>query len=453
VGVEKLPFLFQTGVKLYSIDPWTLLQVLYNRILLKIKVLMYKPLALFIGLRYTRSKKKNHFVSFISLSSMLGIGLGVMVLITVLSVMNGFDQEIHNRFFGMAPEITITGHDEQLTDWQGLEKKVQAIPGIKAIAPYVGGQGLLTHEGQVLPIVLTGIDPAVEESVTHLSQKLLAGSMNNLQHFGIILGKGLADNLGVMLGDKVTIMIPQATVTPAGMIPRFKRFTVVGVFSAGTGFNFDTKLAFTSLGDAQKLMQMGSNVSGIKMKIDDVYQAPELTARLSSLLGEEYQVGNWTQQFGPFFQAIKMEKTMMFMILLLIIAVAAFNLVSSLVMVVNDKQAEIAILRTIGATPATILRIFIVQGMMVGIVGTVLGLIAGLLLAENATSIVNWLQALFHVKVLSSSIYFVDYLPSKILWSDLWQVCVMALLMSFAATIYPAWRASKTLIAEALHYE
>lgn len=414
---------------------------------------MYKPLALFIGLRYTRSRKKNHFVSFISLSSMLGIGLGVMVLVTVLSVMNGFDQEIHQRFFGMAPEITVTGPGEKLTNWTEIAKKIKTIPEITALAPYVGGQGLLTHDGQVLPIVLTGIDPAMEEGVTHLEDKLLAGSIKDLNHFGLILGKGLADNLGLMLGDKVTVMIPQATVTPAGMIPRFKRFTVEGVFSAGAGFNFDTKLAFINMADAQKLMQMGNDISGIKMKINNVYRAPELSEQLSQLLGEEYQVGNWTQQFGAFFQAIKMEKTMMFMILLLIIAVAAFNLVSSLVMVVNDKQAEIAILRTIGASPATILWIFIVQGMMVGVVGTVLGMAGGLLLASNATAIVNWLQSVFQVKVLSSSIYFVDYLPSEILFSDLWHICVMALLMSFAATIYPAWRASKTVIAEALHYE
>ncbi|RUR20351.1 lipoprotein-releasing ABC transporter permease subunit [Legionella sp. km535] len=414
---------------------------------------MYKPLALFIGLRYTRSRKKNHFVSFISLSSMLGIGMGVMVLVTVLSVMNGFDHEIHKRFFGMAPEITISGPDEKLTDWPALENKIKAIPQIKAIAPYVGGQGLLTHDGQVLPIVLTGVLPEKEIAVTHLNDKLLAGDMNNLKHFGIILGKGLADTLGVMMGDKVTIMIPQATVTPAGMIPRFKRFTVAGVFSAGTGFNFDTKLAFINLADAQKLLQLGDDVTGLKMKIDNVYQAPELSERLSNLLGEEYQVGNWTQQFGAFFEAVKMEKTMMFLILMLIIAVAAFNLVSSLVMVVNDKQAEIAILRTIGATPSTILWVFIVQGMMVGIVGTGIGLAGGLVLAKNATAIVNYLQNLFNVKVLSSSIYFVDYLPSEILFSDLWHVCVMALLMSFAATIYPAWRASKTVIAEALHYE
>lgn len=384
---------------------------------------------------------------------MLGIGLGVMVLVTVLSVMNGFDKEIHRRFFGMAPEITITGPNEKLSDWPSLVKKIQSIPEIKAIAPYVGGQGLLTHDGQVLPIVLTGISPEQEQGVTHLEDKLLAGSMKNLNHFGMILGKGLADSMGLMIGDKVTVMIPQATVTPAGMIPRFKRFTIVGVFSAGTGFNFDTKLAFINMEDAQKLLQMGNDVSGIKMKINNVYQAPELTDRLSHLLGEEYQVGNWTQQFGAFFQAVKMEKTMMFMILLLIIAVAAFNLVSSLVMVVNDKQAEIAILRTIGATPSTILWVFIVQGMMVGIVGTILGLIGGLILAQNATAIVNGLQSFFHIKVLSSSIYFVDYLPSEILFSDLWHVCVAALLMSFAATIYPAWRASKTVIAEALHYE
>lgn len=414
---------------------------------------MFKPLALFMGLRYTRSRKKNHFVSFISLSSMLGIGIGVMVLVTVLSVMNGFDEQIHNRFFGMAPEITVTGPNERLSNWPAIEEKIRAIPEIKAVAPYVGGQGLLVHDGQVLPIVLTGVLPSVEEKITHLKDKLLGGSIENLNHFGIILGKNIADTMGAMIGDKVTVMIPQATVNPTGMIPRFKRFTVVGVFSAGSGFNFDTRLAFINMEDAQKLFQMGDDVTGLKMKINNVYQAPELSMRLSHLLGDEYQAGNWTEQYGTFFEAVKMEKTMMFMILLLIIAVAAFNLVSSLVMVVNDKQAEIAILRTIGATPSTILWTFIVQGMMVGVVGTALGLIGGLLLADNATAIVNHLQSWFNVKVLSSSIYFVDYLPSKILFSDIWKVCVMALLMSFLATIYPAWRASKTVIAEALHYE
>lgn len=248
-------------------------------------------------------------------------------------------------------------------------------------------------------------------------------------------------------------MIPQATVTPAGMIPRFKRFTVVGIFSAGAGFNFDTRLAFINIGDAQKLLQIGEDVTGIKMKINNVYDAPRMSTELLKKLGPDYQVGNWTSQFGAFFQAVKMEKTMMFLILLLIIAVAAFNLVSSLVMVVNDKQAEIAILRTIGATPKLILSIFIVQGMMVGVIGTMLGLIGGLILASNATAIVSFLQSIFHVQLLSSNIYFVDYLPSKILVSDLCKVCAVALIMSFIATIYPSWRASKTVIAEALHYE
>lgn len=414
---------------------------------------MFKPLPLFIGLRYMRAKKKNHFVSFISLSSMLGIGMGVMVLITVLSVMNGFDDEIHKRFFGMAPEITVSGQNGKISNWKALEQRLKGTPGVKAIAPYVGGQGLLTHEGQVLPVVLTGILPEQEQDVTHLKDKLLVGDITGLDHFGIILGRGLAMSLGAMVGDKVTVMIPEATVTPAGMIPRFKRFTVRGVFSAGTGFNFDTKLAFIHMADAQKLMQLGDDITGLKMKIDNVYMAPVMSEQLEKTLGEHYQVGNWTEQFGAFFQAVKMEKTMMFLILLLIIAVAAFNLVSSLVMVVNDKQAEIAILRTIGATPGTILWIFIVQGMMVGFVGTLLGLVGGVVLAINATTIVNGLQSLFNVQVLSSSIYFVDYLPSKILLSDLCLVCAMAMLMSFIATIYPAWRASKTVIAEALHYE
>lgn len=414
---------------------------------------MFKPLVLYIGLRYTRAKKRNHFVSFISLSSMLGIGIGVMVLITVLSVMNGFDEEIHKRFFGMAPEITMSESNGRLSNWEAVAKRLAAIPGIKAVAPYVGGQGLLTSEGQVLPVVLTGVSPKQEAAVTHLKDKLLLGDMSRLKNFGIILGRGLAESLGVMLGDKVTMMIPQATVTPAGMLPRFKRFTVVGVFSAGTGFNFDTKLAFINIVDAQKLFQLGSDVTGVKMKINDIYQAPSLSQTLAMQFGENYQVGNWTQEYGAFFQAVKMEKTMMFLILLLIIAVAVFNLVSSLVMVVNDKQSEIAILRTLGATPTTILWIFIVQGMLVGLVGIVLGLSGGLLLASNATTIVNALQSVFHIQLLSANVYFVDYLPSKIMLSDLWQVCSLALAMCFIATIYPAWRASKTIIAQALHYE
>lgn len=414
---------------------------------------MFKPLSVYIGLRHMRAKKKNHFVSFISLSSMLGIGLGVMVLITVLSVMNGFHAQIYKNFFGMAPEITVTGPEGKMNDWQPLARTLMNTEGVKAIAPYVAGQGLLTFEGQVAPVVLSGIIPKREQYVNHLSEKLLLGRMDDLNHFGLILGRGLAEKLGAMLGDKVTVVIPEASVTPAGMVPRFKRFKIVGIFSAGPGFGFDNNLAFINLQDAQKLMNLGPAVTGLKLKINSVYQAPSLSEKIARLLDEQYQVGNWTQQYGAFFQAVNMEKTMMFFVLVLIIAVAAFNLVSSLVMVVNDKQAEIAILRTIGATPGTILRIFIVEGMMVGLVGTLIGLIGGLILAYNAATIVNALQQLLHTQLFSYNLYGAESLPSKILVGDLWKVCSVAMLMSFLATIYPAWRASKTVIAEALHYE
>ena len=414
---------------------------------------MFKPLAFFIGIRYTRAAKKNHFVSFISLSSMLGIGMGVMVLITVLSVMNGFDEEIHKRFFDMAPEVTISGSNGEIDNWVELNNTIKQIPEVKSSAPYVAGQGLLTYEGQVIPLSITGIIPSLEDQISHLNNKLLLGNLSNLKHFGIILGRSMAENLGVNLGDKVTIMIPEASVTPAGMIPRFKRFTVKGIFSAGSGFNFDTKIAFINLADAQTLLQLGNNISGLKIKLHDIYQAPKLSQVLMHKLGEDYQISNWTETYGAFFQAIKMEKTMMFLILLLIIAVAAFNLVSSLVMVVNDKQAEIAILRTIGATPNFILKIFMIQGMLIGSVGTFIGIISGLILASNATKIVNALQNFLGVHWLSSSIYFVDYLPSKILFSDILIISTVALIMCFLATLYPAWRASKTVIAEALHYE
>lgn len=419
---------------------------------------MFKPLTLFVGLRYTREKKKSHFVSFISLSSMLGIALGVAVLITVLSVMNGFDEEIHKRFFGMAPEITLSGSGGQLENWRSVADKVRQFKGVKAVAPYVGGQGLLSFNGQVVPIILSGILPEYEKSVTHLDQKIIAGNLGDINHFGIILGKDLANKLGVMLGEKVTVMIPKASVSIAGMIPRYKRFRVAGVFSAGAGFNFDSKIGFIDLSDAQKLFQMGNEVSGVKVKISNVYQAPELSYQIVSELNRanpngEFQAGNWTQQFGAFFKAVKMEKTMMFLILLLIIAVAAFNLVASLVMVVNDKQAEIAILRTLGMTPGKILSVFMIQGLFVGMIGTLLGVMGGLLLAYNATAIVNFLQHVFNTQILSSSVYFVDYLPSKVQWHDVAQISLVALMMSFLATVYPAWRASRTQIAEALHYE
>ncbi len=416
---------------------------------------MFKPLALYVGLRYTRAKRRNHFISFISLTSMLGIALGVAVLITVLSVMNGFDHEIHKRFFGMASQITVSSVSDGVADWQALERKLTKVAGVTGVAPFVGGQGLMTYEGVVQPAYLTGISLAEEPQVSELGSKMVVGQLSDLKagQFGIILGQTLAEKLGLSVGDKVNVMIPKATVTPVGILPQFKRFTVTGVFSAGSGFNFDTSLAFIDLTDAQKLFQMGDKITGIRLKISNIYAAPMMSSIIARQLSPELMVSNWTQQFGAFFHAVSMEKTMMFLILVLIIAVAAFNLVSSLVMVVNDKQADIAILRTFGALPKTILGIFMVQGSFVGIIGTLLGLIGGIILALNATDIVNWLQNVLHMQLLSSGAYFVDYLPSRLQWTDVWHVCLVALGMSFLATIYPAWRASRTQPAEALRYE
>lgn len=414
---------------------------------------MYQPLPLYIGLRYMRAKKKSHFVSFISLTSMLGIAIGVMVLITVLSVMNGFHEQIYKNFFGMAPEITVSGQTSPIQDWRELSQQLERIPGIKSSAPFVEQMGLLKFDAQVAPVVLSGILPEKEQNVNHLKDKIVSGNIKDLSHFGMIVGVALAEKLGIMLGDKVTVVIPEVTITPVGTTPRFKRFTIVGIFSAGAGFGFDKNLAFIDMGDAQKLMQLGAGVSGIKMKIDSIYEAPALSEQISRQIGDQYWVTNWTQQYGAFFQAVAMEKSMMFFVLILIIAIATFNLVSSLVMIVNDKQAEIAILRTMGATPRTVLLIFITQGMMVSIVGTLMGLIGGLVLASNASAIVSTLQELFHIPLFTFNLYGSNLLPSKILFSDLWKICSIALVLSFFATIYPARRASKTIIAEALHYE
>jgi lipoprotein-releasing system permease protein len=415
---------------------------------------MFKPLSLYIGLRYTRAKRKNHFISFISMMSMIGIALGVMVLITVLSVMNGFDSHIRNRVFSLAPAVSVSTFSSQLDDWQHWQQALSHFPGVLGSAAYVSGQGLLRANEAVSGVQVQGISAAQENKINNLNQKLIDGSLSSLapRSFNIVLGKTLAQNLGVARGDKVTLFIPQLTVTPAGMLPRFKRFTVSGIFSAGNGFGFDTQLAFINLQDAQTLFLMGHSVSGINLKLTDMYNAPETASAIS----EKYPLlvtTDWTQTYGALFKAVALEKTMMFLILILIVAVAAFNLVSSLVMVVTDKQADIAILRTMGATPGMIMRIFMVQGSVVGIFGTLLGTMAGIALALNVTHLVNWLQAVLHKQLFQSSVYYLNYLPSELKVSDVAQIVLAALIMSLAATLYPAWKAAKVQPAEALRYE
>jgi lipoprotein-releasing system permease protein len=416
---------------------------------------MFRPVSLFIGLRYTRAKRRNHFISFISLMSMLGIALGVIVLITVLSVMNGFDREIKSRVFSMVAPVSVSSATGFVDDWQALEDTLKKAPNVTQAAPYLSGQVLLSSQGMVQPAMLNGILPEQEKNITQLADKMVQGKLSNLtaDGFGIVLGEDLANRLEVVVGDKVTVITPQFSYSPAGVVPRFKRFTVVGIFRAGGGFGFDTVLSYISLADAQRLFEMPGKASGIHLSIKDVYRAPEVTQELVDGLTPTARVTNWTDQFGAFFHAIKLEKTMMFFILLLIIAVAVFNLVCTLVMVVNEKEADIAILRTVGATPGMVMRIFIVQGATIGVVGTLLGVAGGIALSLHVTEIVNWIQHIFGVQFLSSSIYFVDYLPSEILSSDVWQIGLAALGLSLIATIYPAWRASRTEPVEALRYE
>ncbi len=416
---------------------------------------MFRPFALYIGLRYTRAKKHNHYISFISLISILGIALGIAVLITVLSVMNGFDYEIHNHIFNMANQVAVSDVSGVMTDWHKLSKKISTLDDVRAVAPFISEQGMLTNAGVTSGVMLSGVLPQLETQVSKIGDKMVQGNITALKPgaFGIILGQELADNLQLSLGDQVTLVTPKATQTPIGILPRFKRFKVVGIFQIGGGFGFDSSLALIHLNDAQKLFQLGAGISGLRLRISNLYIAPKVSDELIKMLPERYMVTNWTQQYGQYFKAISMEKTMMFVILLFIIAVAAFNLVSGLVMTVTDKQADIAILRTLGASPKTILTIFILQGSIIGIIGTLLGVIGGIILALNAPQIVANIEHAFHTHFISASVYFIDYLPSRLDWRNVLHVSLAALIMSLLATIYPAWKAARTQPAEALRYE
>lgn len=415
---------------------------------------MFRPLALYIGCRYTRAQKRNHFISFISLASILGIALGITVLITVLAVMNGFDHEIHNRIFSVARQVTVTGYDGKLIDWQKIAKEIEKNNDVVATAPFIAGQAMLAKDGVARGVVISGILPAAEGKISEIQKTITHGSVTKLKagEFGIVLGKGIARYLEANVGDKITLITPEASVTPLGVEPRFKRFTVVGIFHMGEGFSYDATTAFIHLVDAQKLFRLGDSVTGVNIKIKELYRAPIVAAMLQNS-SQEYMISDWTNEYGSFFKAIQMEKTTMFVVLLFIIAVATFNLVSSLVMTVTDKQADIAILRTLGATPKMIMGIFIVQGGIIGIGGTLLGVVGGVLLAINAPYLVNLLERIFHVHFISAGVYFIDYLPSKLAFTDIWHVGVVSLLMSLIATIYPAWRAAKTQPAIALRYE
>lgn len=413
---------------------------------------------LLVGLRYTRSRKRaqgrNRFISFISAVSMLGIALGVAALITVLSVMNGFQEELRSRILGVAAHLQITGLDGQLGPWQQVAEQAAAHPEVRAAAPFVQAQGMLTFDQGVRGTLVRGILPAAEEKVADFARYMRVGQLESLQPgaFGIVLGKDLAHALQVRLGDKVTLIAPQGLVTPAAVLPRLKQFTVVGVFEAGM-IEYDSGLVLIHMADAQVLYQMGDQVSGVRLKITDIFDAPQVAHELIPLLREPVAITDWTRSHANFFRAVALEKTMMTVILFLIVAVAAFNIVSTLVMAVQEKYADIAILRTLGASPGSIMAIFVLQGSIIGVVGLVAGVIGGVLLASNLDVVIPALETVLGVTLWNKEIYYISEMPSQILMSDVTAITSVSFVLALLAALYPSWRASRVNPAEALRYE
>ncbi|MDH5257689.1 MAG: lipoprotein-releasing ABC transporter permease subunit [Gammaproteobacteria bacterium] len=415
---------------------------------------MFKPLQLYVGLRYTRAKRRNHFISFITIISMLGIALGVTALITVISVMNGFEKELRERILGMTAHATIQGQSHNLENWRSVAIAASEHNQVEGFAPFISAEGMLSFDSQVNGALIRGILPEEEPNVSEVGDKMLFGSLDNLQagQFGIILGKDLARTLGVFQGDKVTLIIPQVNVTPAGVMPRLKRFTVVGVFEVGM-YEYDSTLALMHLDDAAKLFRMNGQVTGVRLKLADMFQSGNVTRDLINALPGNYFISDWTREHANFFRAVKMEKTVMFFILMLIVAVAAFNLISTLVMGVVEKEADIAILRTLGATPMTILGIFIVQGLIIGVIGTLMGTAGGVALSLNIESLVPMLEQMLGFKFLAADVYYISELPSDLKWNEVFAISSISLVLSLGATLYPAWRGSRIQPAEALRYE
>ncbi len=415
---------------------------------------MFKPLSLYIGLRYTRAKRRTQFISFITLTSVLGIALGVTALITVLSVMNGFEAELRHRILGMTAHSTITEGGGKLSNWPVLKERLKNYPHVQGMAPFVRGQVMINAGRRVSGALLRGVLPGQEGAVSEVGSKMNSGALNDLQSgkYQIVLGAELASYLGAMVGDKVTVISPQVNSTPAGIIPRLRRFTVSGIFEVGM-YEYDRNMAIIHIADAAKLFRLDDNVSGLRLKLDDLFNAPQLTQELAQKLAGRYFVSDWTTAHSNFFQAIKTEKRVMFIILLLIVAVAAFNIVSTLVMVVTDKRGDIAILKTQGLTPMAVMRIFITLGAIIGLIGTAIGTVGGVLLALNVETIVPAIEKFFEVNFLAADVYYISSLPSKLVWADVYLIAIIAFMLSLLATLYPAWQASRVNPAEVLRYE
>ncbi|UOG90625.1 MAG: lipoprotein-releasing ABC transporter permease subunit [Candidatus Thiothrix sulfatifontis] len=415
---------------------------------------MFTPLELFIGQRYTHSQRRNRFISFISFASMLGILLGVMVLITVLSIMNGFEKELRDKILGVVSHVTVSGTNGQLTDWTAKIDGLKAQQHVIGAAPYVQKQVMLTNGNLMRGIVLQGIDPKLQSQVSDVNFKMLEGSFNSLapRDYGIVLGVEVATALGVMPGDKVTVIVPQVQVTPAGILPRLKRFTVTGIYQIGHP-EYDGMTGFVELSDASRLFRLGDNIGGIRLKLDDLFAAPAIGHELQTQLGKEFEVVDWSEEHGSFFRAVKTERIAMTLILFLVVCVALFNLVASLMMAVNDKESDIAILRTFGMSGQRIMRIFMIQGSIIGIFGTLVGVGLGVWLSLNIDTVIPFLENTFGFKIFSSDVFYISEIPSDMRWENVIWIGVASLIASVLATIYPAWRASQIQPAESLRYE
>lgn len=414
---------------------------------------LFHPLSASIGLRYTAAKRRNHFISFISLVSMLGIALGVAALIIVISVMNGFELELRSRILGMVSHATITEPGANLKDWPRVAEAARQNPEVVGAAPYIEREGMLQSK-RISGVMIRGVVPELEASVSEVTGKMQQGEFGSLVsgEYHIVLGSELAYLLGVRVGDYVTLMAPQVRATPVGVIPQMRRFQVTGIFEVGM-FEYDRGFAFVHIEDAAKLFREGGGVSGVRLKLKDMFKAWRVATDIGTSLGEDYRVSDWTQQNVNFFRAVKTEKFVMFIILSLIVAVAAFNLVSTLVMVVTDKQADIAILRTLGASPRLVMGIFIIQGLTVGIIGTLIGLACGVVIAENIHIIVPFLERTFGFEAMPGDIYYINQLPSELRYTDVARIGLLSIVFSVLATLYPSWRAARTQPAQALRYE
>ncbi len=416
---------------------------------------MNLPLEIAIGLRYTRAKRRNHFISFISLISMLGIALGVTALIVVISVMNGFEKELRGRILGMVSHVTISHFGGPLQEWPDMRERVLNQPGVIGAAPYIEAEAMLSSASSVSGALVRGIDPQFEPQVSEIHEQMQFGQLQDLQagEWGIVIGSGLANSLDVVPGDRITMITPQSTASPVGFLPRLRRFKVTGIFEIGV-YEYDRSSAIIHTIDAAKLFRLGEgNVSGLRLKVDDIDAAPLIRHDLKDVVGLDHWVSDWTLRHRNYFKAVQTEKTVMFIILFLIVAVAAFNIVSTLVMVVTDKQSDIAILRTIGMTPRSIMWVFMVQGTLIGLIGTLIGLGGGVLLASYVDVIVPALEQFFKTQFLPRGVYPITELPSEMRQSDLVRITLLSFGISIVATLYPAYRASKTRPAEALSYE